>query len=80
MHRAAAHRAFPEGTVVNFGARVLELSEEGLAAASGPLFLVGDRLLVRWSRAADAATAPEFEPYLRERLDLLLNPPQGANE
>ncbi|MBF0672345.1 MAG: hypothetical protein IR160_07155 [Salinibacterium sp.] len=78
MHRAAAHRSYPEGTVVNFGARVLELSEEGLAEASGPLLISDGRLLVRWNPTADVATAPEFEAYLRERVELLLAPPEGA--
>ncbi|QEE60223.1 hypothetical protein FVA74_00585 [Salinibacterium sp. dk2585] len=80
MHRAAAHRSYPEGTVVNFGSSVLELTEEGLAAASGPLFISDGRLLVRWNPTADVTTAPEFEAYLRERVELLLSPPAGSTE
>jgi hypothetical protein len=79
MHRAAAHRGrFEEGATVNFGASVIELSEEGLAAASGPLFVADGRLLVRWNPRADATTGVAFVPYLRERLELLLAPPAGA--
>ncbi|MCW4385687.1 hypothetical protein OH146_07855 [Salinibacterium sp. SYSU T00001] len=77
--RLAAHRGrFREGETVNFDARVIELSEEALAEASGPLFLADGRALVRWTPTADAATAIEFVPYLRERLELLLDPPAGA--
>lgn len=79
MHRAAAHRGrFAEGETVNFDARVIELSAEALAATSGPLFVAGDRLLVRWNPRADASTAIDFDTYLRERLELLLTPPAGA--
>lgn len=82
MHRAAAHRSYPEGTVVNFGARVIDLSsaepEAPLLTPKSPLLLVGGRVLVRWSPTADASNAPEFETYLRERVELLLSPPQGT--
>lgn len=73
--RSAAHRArYAEGETVNFDARPIELDGEALAAASGPLFIAGDRALVRWNPTADATTAIEFEAYLRERLEFLLTP------
>lgn len=79
MYRAAAHRGpFAKGATVNFGARVIELTEEGQAGASGPLFVADGRLLVRWNPTADASTGVEFAAYLRERLELLLTPPAGA--
>lgn len=70
--RSAAHRArYADGETVNFDARPIAL-DATLAEASGPLFIAGGRALVRWNATADATTAIEFGPYLRERLDLML--------
>lgn len=75
--RAAAFRGpFPPGSTVDFDAPVLELTPEALREATGPLLLRGGRVLVRWSRSADALR--DLEPYLAERVALLLDPPRGA--
>ncbi|WP_375388833.1 hypothetical protein [uncultured Amnibacterium sp.] len=75
--RAAAHRGpFPQGATVNFDAPRIDLG--ALGRATGPLFLRGDRALVRWSVSAGDDAARDLEAYLAERVDLLLHPPQGA--
>ena len=77
--RAAAYRGrFTPGETINFAAAPIELTEAALREATGPLFLLGDRALVRWSASAPDDAAADLEPYLRERADLLLHPPQGA--
>ena len=77
--RAAAFRGpFAEGSTVNFDAPLIDLSTEALREATGPLFLRGDRALVRWSVSAGDDAARDLAPYLAERADLLLHPPQGA--
>lgn len=79
-HRAAAFRGpFVRGEAVNYDAMPIELTPEALREASGPLFLRDHRALVRWTTAPSGdATAIELEPYLAERVDLLLHPPEGA--
>ena len=77
--RAAAFRGpFPEGSTVYFDSPVIELTPEGLQAGTGPLLLRGDRVAVRWSLSASDDAARDLEPYLAERVDLVLHPPQGA--
>lgn len=77
--RAAAQRGrFRDGETVNFDARPIELEAAALRASGGPLFLRDGRALVRWSHAADDATARDFAGYLAERVDLLAHPPEGA--
>ncbi|GGI46299.1 hypothetical protein BCL57_001306 [Agromyces flavus] len=84
-YRAAAVKGgIAEGTTVVFDAEPVELDAAVLAAdaTSGPLVLTSgadgsSQLAVRWNPARDDALIP-FESYLAERVDLLLNPPQGA--
>jgi hypothetical protein len=76
--RAAAFRAFPRGTTIDFDAPGIVLTPEGLRSADGPLLLRDGRVLVRWSVSAGPAAARDLEPYLAERVSLLLDPPQGA--
>ncbi len=77
--RAAARRArFEPGETVNFDTEPIDLTPEALRAATGPLFVLGDRPLVRWSLSADDSAARDLEPYLAERIGLLVDPPQGA--
>lgn len=77
--RAAAYRGpFDPGDVVNLDAPVIDLDPAALRVAEGPLFLAGDRPLVRWSVSAGDDVARDLAPYLAERVDLLLHPPQGA--
>jgi hypothetical protein len=74
--RAAAFRAFPPGTTVYLDAPVIDL--DALRDAPGPLLLRDDRVVVRWSVSAPEDAARDLAPYLAERVDLLLHPPQGA--
>ncbi|MGO4691650.1 hypothetical protein [Glaciibacter sp. 2TAF33] len=75
-HRAAAFRGpFARDETVNFDATVIRL-EAGSLGAAGPLHLDGGRALVRWSAGSDATV--EFEPYLTERVNLLVRPPEGT--
>lgn len=77
--RAAAFRGpFPPGSTVNFDAPVIELTPEGLRGSAGPLLLKDGRVLVRWSLSAGDDAARALEPYLAERVSLLIDPPQGA--
>ncbi|MDR6972166.1 hypothetical protein [Leifsonia shinshuensis] len=77
--RAAAQRGrFRNGETVNFGAPVIDLDPEALAASDGPLFVRDGRALVRWSPAAGDTGARAFADYVGERVDLLAHPPEGA--
>jgi len=78
-HRAAAFRGpFARGETVNYDAVPIELTPAALTAGSGPLLLVDGAVLVRWSASLGPEAAVPFPPYLAERADLLLHPPQGA--
>lgn len=79
-YRAAAIKGgLPEGATVVFDAEPIGLDADALAAgaASGPLVMRGDEVLVRWSPTQPDALIP-LEAYLRDRVDLLVSPPQGA--
>lgn len=76
-YRAAALKGpFAHGETINFNAVVIETDAEGLRSASGPLFVRGNQALVRWSPTATMATA--FSAYLNERVNLQIDPPEGA--
>ena len=78
-YRTAAYRGpFAAGETVNFGATLIDLDPDALRDSPGPLFIAGDRALVRWNPSATAETAIEFHAYLEERVGLLLEPPEGA--
>ncbi|MDH2444241.1 hypothetical protein QDR37_09820 [Amnibacterium sp. CER49] len=78
-HRAAAFRGpFERGATVHYDAAVVPLDADALRASDGPLLLRDGRVLVVWSAAIGAAGARDLEPYLDERVELLLHPPQGA--
>lgn len=78
-YRAAAFRGrFAAGETVNFDAPVIELDADALTTSAGPLFVRDHEPLVRWSTQAPDSAARPFAAYLGERVDLLLNPPQGA--
>ena len=79
-YRAAAIKGgIPDGATVVFDAAPIELDADALAAdaASGPLVMRGDEVLVRWSPTQPDALIP-LEAYLRDRVDLIVSPPQGA--
>ena len=74
---AAAKGGIAEGETVNFDASPIDLDEFARVGASGPLVLLDDQVLVRWSPTQPDALAP-LERYLAERVDLLAHPPQGT--
>ena len=77
--RAAAFRGpFPPGSSVNYDAPVIPLTADALRDATGPLLLRDDAVRVRWSLSAGDDAARDLEPYLAERVGLLLDPPLGA--
>ena len=78
-HRAAAFRGpFAPGETVNYDALPIPLTAEALRSGAGPLLLRDGQVRVRWSASLGDDAAAPFAPYLRERVDLLLHPPQGA--
>jgi hypothetical protein len=75
-HRSMALRAgIAPGETITFDAEPIEL-DSALADAAGPVILSPDGLAVRWSPTSDVLTP--FEPYLAERVELLVDPAQGA--
>ncbi len=78
-HRAAAFRGpFARGETVNYDAVPIPLEAEALRTGAGPLLLRDGRVLVRWSASLGDDAAAPFAPYLAERVELLLHPPEGA--
>lgn len=78
-YRAAALKGpFARGETVNFDAAVIDLEPGSLRASTGPLFLRGDRAMVRWNASAGDDAAIDFDAYLADRVSLLLHPPEGA--
>lgn len=68
--RAAAFRGGnPAGSVVHVGWEALDLGVVAAGGASGPLSLSDGTPMIRWSAAGGLMP---LEPYLRERVDLLL--------
>lgn len=68
--RAAAFRGgIAPGSVVHVGWELINLPAVATGAASGPLSMHDGVPMVRWSAAGGLAA---LEPYLRERVDLLL--------
>ena len=73
---AAARRGgFAEGETVHIGWRMLDPEAILQGAASDPLVLAGGVPSVRWSAAGGYVP---FDAYLRERIELLAHPPEGA--
>jgi len=76
MRRAAAVRGgFRPGEVVHVGWEPVDLDAVGRGEASGPLRVVDGTPMIRWSAAGGLAP---LEPYVRERVALLREPPEGA--
>lgn len=78
---AALRGGYEAGTAVNFDALPLPLELATLESlgSDSPLVFAGGELRVRWHIGADAEMAPTLDRYLRERSELLLNPPLGAS-
>lgn len=75
---AAFRGGFPVGSVVNFNATEVLLDGEHLASSGAPIFSRGPQAFVRWRAGASEDDAVLFIDYMTERLELLVNPPQGA--
>ena len=81
-YRAAAVKGgIAEGATVVFDAAPLELDEGALAAGAGPLVIIegpaGAEVGVRWNPSTAGAVMP-LEPYLAERVELLVRPTPGG--
>jgi hypothetical protein len=72
---AARRGGFAEGETVHIGWRMLDPDEATSGAASDPLVMTDGVPSVRWSAAGGYVP---LHAYLRERVELLTNPPQGA--
>jgi len=77
LRAAAVKGGIPEGETVDFDAPAIDLDELGRVGESGPLVLREGTVCVRWSPAQPDAITP-LDAYLRDRVDLLVRPPQGT--
>ncbi len=77
---AAWRGSFPSGSVVNFDTYLIEMDMDELRAGKLVLFTKDDQALVRWRPGVSDEDARPFKEYMAERLELLLNPPQGATD
>lgn len=82
---AALRGGYPEGAPVNFDVTPIALDgvDAGSAVPLGddpelPVGYADGMLRVRWRAGAPLEGAPPLEQYLRERVDLLVDPPLGA--
>jgi hypothetical protein len=66
------------GEAVNFNAAVIPLEVAALREADAPLFLRDDRPFVRWSHSLGGEITVNLEDYLRDRVELLVHPPEGT--
>lgn len=75
---AAARRGgFAEGQTVHLGWTPIDLAAVGEGEASGPLALIGGVPSIRWSPRGGFVP---LEPYVQERISLMLHPPLGMGE
>ncbi|MEO7123326.1 MAG: hypothetical protein ABI400_09485 [Lacisediminihabitans sp.] len=78
-YRALALRSgLPKGATVNFNAPVIALDRASLRDSTGPLFLQDDLPSVRWSHSLGGEMTMSLDDYLRDRVELLVHPPEGA--
>lgn len=64
------------GETVNFDTTAISLKLDALGKDGSPLFVREGRIVVSWSSRFDAVR--DAEEYLREGVELLLDPPEGA--
>ena len=74
---AALRGGFPAGTPVNFDADPIPLDPAGLAALGpeSPVGVADGEVRVRWRPGAPLAGAATLAAFLRERAELLIDPP-----
>lgn len=78
---AALRGGYPVGTPVNYDATPIELTAEAIGALDpdGPVGFASGELRVRWRAGAPLAGAPTLADFLADRVELLADPPAGAN-
>lgn len=78
---AAFKGGYPVGTAVNYDAKRLQLDRSSLQALEedSPIGVSAGQVRVRWRAGAPLDVAMPLEQYLRERSELLINPPLGAS-
>ena len=75
-YRGMALKAgYPDGETINFAASRIEL-EASITESTGPVVVRNGALGVLWS-PQNPTTTP-FATYLSDRVELLVNPPEGA--
>lgn len=75
---AAARRGgFAEGQTVHLDWTLIDLAAVGEGEASGPLALIAGVPSIRWSPKGGFTP---LEPYIEERISLMLHPPLGMGE
>jgi len=75
VREAARRSGFAAGQTVDYDAIPLPLDDT--LGTVGPLALRDWRLFVRWNRLTPESLTP-FDVYLRERVELLADPPEGS--
>nr|WP_245190044.1 hypothetical protein [Leucobacter exalbidus] len=76
---AALNGGYPVGTPVNFDAVRIELDDTLGDDPELPVGISGGELRVRWRAGAPLDGAQTLQAYVRERSELLIHPPLGAN-
>ncbi len=76
----AFRAGYSPGTVVNFGTSRIDVDGDSLSSPTGPLFVRGREVAVRWRIGAPDDEAVVLKDYVAERLNLLLNPPVGTTD
>ena len=76
----AFRAGYSPGTVVNFRASRIDVDGDSLSSRTGPLFVRGRDVAVRWRAGAPDIEAVVLKDYVAERLDLLLNPLVGSTD
>jgi hypothetical protein len=76
----AFRAGYSPGAVVNFRAERIDVDVDSLSNPTGPLFVRGRDVAVRWRIGAPDVEAVLLKVYVAERLDLLLNPPVGSTD
>lgn len=77
---SAFRAGYSPGTVVNFRAARIDVDGDLLSNPTGPLFVRGRDVAVRWRIGAPDVEAVLLKDYVAERLGLLLNPPVGSTD
>ncbi|GAA4157760.1 hypothetical protein GCM10022286_09660 [Gryllotalpicola daejeonensis] len=77
LQAAAMRGGYSTGETVNFNAVPVDLGDLPRIGQSGPVVLRQGAAFVRWSPTQPDALI-ELQPYLADRAELLLHPPEGS--